>query len=110
LVSGLEPQRGRKRGKELLLGTTNPAKVHIVCAAVESLPIRIVTPDDLDLQIDVPEEGRSTAENAEQKARAYFAAARIPTLSIDGGLQIEGLPAEKQRGAHALCGLGHGPE
>jgi inosine/xanthosine triphosphate pyrophosphatase family protein len=84
--------------KELLLGTTNPAKVHIVRAAVESLPVGIVTPDDLGLQIDVPEEGRSTAENAERKARAYFAAARIPTLAIDGGLYIEGLPAEKQPG------------
>lgn len=84
--------------KELLVGTTNPAKVQIVRASVESLPVRIVTPDDLGLQIDVPEEGRSTAENAETKARAYFAAACMPTLAIDGGLHIEGLPAEKQPG------------
>jgi inosine/xanthosine triphosphate pyrophosphatase family protein len=84
--------------KELLIGTTNPAKVQIVRASVESLPVRIVTPDDLGLQIDVPEEGRSTAENAETKARAFFAAACMPTLAIDGGLYIEGLPAEKQPG------------
>jgi XTP/dITP diphosphohydrolase len=84
--------------KELLLGTTNPAKVHIVRASVEALPIQIVTPDDLGLQVEVEEGGRSTAENAERKARVYFAASRMPTLAIDGGLQIEGLPAEKQPG------------
>ena len=84
--------------KELLLGTTNPAKVHIVRAAVEFLPITIVTPGDLGLHINVPEEGRTTAENAEIKARAYFAAAHMPTLAIDGGLHVEGLPEEKQPG------------
>lgn len=84
--------------KELFLGTTNPAKVHIVRAAVESLPVKIVTPGDLGLQVDVQEDRRSTAENAERKARAYFAEVRMPTLAIDGGLHIEGLPGEKQPG------------
>jgi hypothetical protein len=40
-----------------------------VRSAVEYLPVRIVTPDDLGLQIDMPEDGRSTTENAEKKAR-----------------------------------------
>lgn len=93
--------------KELLLGTTNPAKVHIVRAAVESLPVRIMTPGDLGLHIDVPEEGRTTAENAETKARAYYAATRMPTLAIDGGLHIEGLPAEKQPGVSVRRIYGH---
>ena len=84
--------------KELFVGTTNPAKVHIVRASVESLPVKIVTPDDLGLQVDVQEDGRSTVENAERKARAYFVVVRVPTLAIDGGLHIEGLPAEKQPG------------
>ena len=84
--------------KRLLLGTTNPAKVSIVRAALDPLPVEIVTPADLDITVDVQEDGDSTAENAEKKARAYFAEAGIPTLGIDGGLQIEGLPAEKQPG------------
>jgi XTP/dITP diphosphohydrolase len=94
--------------KELFLGTTNPAKVHIVRAAVQSLPVKIVTPDDLGLQVDVQEDGRSTVENAERKARAYFAVARVPTLAIDGGLHIEGLPAEKQPGVFVKRIYGHG--
>ena len=83
---------------QILLGTTNPAKVHIVRAALESLPIEILTPADVSIQIDVKEDGQSTEENAKKKARAYFAAADMPTLAIDGGLHIEGLSEEKQPG------------
>ena len=81
-----------------MLGTTNPAKVSIVRAALAPLPVEILTPVDLDMRIGVIEDGESTEENAEKKARAYFAAARMPTLAIDGGLHIEGLTGEKQPG------------
>lgn len=93
--------------KELLLGTMNPAKVHIVRAAMESLPVKVVTPDDLGFQVSVKEDGRSTAENAERKARAYFAAVCMPTLAIDGGLHIEGFAAEKQPGVFVRRIYGH---
>ncbi len=85
--------------KQILLGTANPAKVHIVRAALESLPVEILTPADLSIQVDVQEDGQSTAENAERKAKAYFARANMPTLAIDGGLYIDGLPEEEQPGA-----------
>lgn len=84
---------------QILLGTTNPAKVHIVRAALDPLPVEILTPADLGIRVDVKEDGQSTAENAEKKAQAYFARANMPTLSIDGGLYIDGLPAEEQPGA-----------
>jgi len=83
---------------QILLGTANPAKVSIVRAALAPLPVEILTPADLSIRVDVQEGGRSTAENAETKARAYFAAACLPTLAIDGGLHIEGLPEDRQPG------------
>lgn len=42
-----------------------------------------------------------------REARAYFAAVRLPMLAIDGGLHIEGLPAEKQPGAFVRRIYGH---
>jgi 8-oxo-dGTP diphosphatase len=84
--------------KHILLGTTNQAKIRVVQAALKSLPIEILTLDDLNIHIDVREDGQSTEENAEKKARAYFAESRIPTLAIDGGLHIEKLPEQKQPG------------
>ncbi len=84
--------------KPILLGTRNPAKVNVVRAALAPLPVEILTSADLGIHIDVEEDRTSTEENAERKARAYFAAAHMPTLAIDGGLHIEGLPGERQPG------------
>jgi len=74
--------------KQILLGTTNQAKLDIVRTAVEFLPIEVLTLDDLGIDVDVREDGRSTEENAEKKARAYFAEAHIATLATDGGRAV----------------------
>ncbi len=84
--------------KQLLLGTTNQAKVNIIRAALQSLPVELVTLAELNIKITVREDGHSTKENAGKKARAYFAESHIPTLAIDGGLHIHQFPPEKQPG------------
>jgi XTP/dITP diphosphohydrolase len=92
----------------LFLGTANPAKVSIVRAALAPLPVDILMPADLGLRVDVQEGGQSTAENAERKARACFAQARLPALAVDGGLRIPS-PSEGDRRSVQLAerqGLG----
>ncbi len=84
--------------KHMWVGTTNRAKIDIVRAAVQSLPVKVLTPRDLDIDIEITEDRHSTEENAEKKARAYFAEAHMPTLSIDGGLHIEGFAKQRQPG------------
>ncbi len=84
--------------KQLLLGTTNPAKVRILRSALAPLPLEVLGLADLRIAIDVQEDGASPEENAEKKARAYRAASGLPTLALDGGLYIKGLPAESQPG------------
>ena len=74
--------------KQVLLGTKNRAKINIVRAALDPLP-KVLTLDDLNINIQVREDGQSTEENAEKKARAYFAASNIPTLAIDGALRVQ---------------------
>ena len=49
----------------------NPAKVGIIQASLSSLPIKVLTLNDLSLKIEVKEDGLSTEENAEKKVRAY---------------------------------------
>lgn len=83
---------------KVLLGTRNPAKVHIVRAALRPLPIEVLTPSDLGIELDVREDGRTTGENAAKKARAYYAEAGIPTVAIDGGLWVERFPEDGQPG------------
>jgi XTP/dITP diphosphohydrolase len=82
--------------KRILLGTTNPAKVNIVRAALEPLPIKVLTLGDLNINLSVKEDGLTAEENAEAKARAYFSASHVPTLAIDGGLYVEKFPIDKQ--------------
>ena len=84
--------------KQILLGTKNQTKISIVQAALEPLSIEILTLDDLNININVREDGQSTEENAEKKARAYFAESNVPTMAIDGGLRVEQFPEEKQPG------------
>ena len=83
---------------KLLVGTTNAVKVAIVRAAVRTLPIELLTPDDLGIDLQINETGQTTLENATLKAQAYCAQTNLPTLAIDGGLWIEKFPPEKQPG------------
>jgi len=82
--------------KRILLGTKNPAKVNIVRAALGILPIMVLTLGDLNINLPVEEDGQTIEENAQFKARAYFAASQVPTLAIDGGLYVEKFPLDKQ--------------
>lgn len=84
--------------KKLFLGTANPVKVRIVQAAIRSLPVDLLTPDDLHIDLHVVETGQTMQQNAAIKARAYCASVHLPTLAIDGGLWVEKFPAEKQPG------------
>jgi len=84
--------------KRLLLGTTNPAKVDFVRTYLASLPISVLSLRELNIDLDVVEEGGTPEENARIKAQAYFAASRLPTLAIDAGLHIEKFAEEKQPG------------
>jgi hypothetical protein len=69
-----------------------------VRASLASLPVEIVTLRELNIETEIREDGRSTEENAEKKARAYFAESQLPTLAIDGGLRIIKFPDKKQPG------------
>lgn len=84
--------------KQILLGTTNQAKILMIRTALEPLAVNTLTLQDLKITLTVDEDGRSTKENAEKKARAYFDAANIPVLTNDGGLHIEKFPKGQQPG------------
>ena len=84
--------------KRLLLGTTNPAKLNRLHDFLAPLAIDTLSPDDLNINLDIKENGYSPEENARIKAKAYFAAAGLPTLAVDAGLRITKFPPEKQPG------------
>ncbi len=75
----------------LLIATTNPGKIREIMNALDGLPTRLLTLDDV-VSIEAPDEtGRTFAANALIKARAYAYAAGLPTVAEDSGLVIDAL-------------------
>lgn len=86
--------------KQVLFGTSNPAKIEYFRSYVEALPIKVLNPSDLGIKLSVEENGRSPQDNAKLKAMAYYLESMIPTIAIDAGLRIEKFPEEKQPGMY----------
>jgi XTP/dITP diphosphohydrolase len=76
---------------KVLLATTNKGKLKEFQDLLMSLDVEILTPKDLDIELDVDEIGDTYAENAALKAEAYSQLARIPVLADDSGLEVDAL-------------------
>ena len=75
----------------LLLATANPGKQREFIRLLRDLPGRILLPQELGLELDVPEPHPTYAENAAAKASAYSAASGLPALADDSGLEVAAL-------------------
>jgi XTP/dITP diphosphohydrolase len=76
---------------KLLLATTNKGKQREYRLLLEGLPGRIVTPEEIGLELNVPEPYDTYAANATTKAEAYCAASGLLTLADDSGLEVAAL-------------------
>ena len=80
---------------ELLYATNNPGKIIEVFKLLEHNGIKVVSPKDLGIDLDVPETGNTLEENATLKAKSFLEVSngRI-VLSDDTGLEIDSLNGE----------------
>jgi XTP/dITP diphosphohydrolase len=78
----------------LLIATNNKGKLEEVRALLLDLPVELVTPHDLNLELHVTEDGSTYAENAEKKAIAFARASGLISLADDSGLEVEALGGE----------------
>ena len=85
---------------KVLFATTNPAKVGKYKKALEEKGIELITIKDLNLKLDIEENGKDAIENAYIKAKAYYEATGITTIGMDNNLFIEELPDEIQPKTH----------
>ncbi len=86
--------------QQILFGTTNQAKIDHIRIMTTGWSVQILSPQELGLELDVAEDGRTAAENAIKKAEAYAAAANLPAFAIDAALTIERFPPEEQPGVY----------
>ena len=83
-----------------LFATTNKAKIRRYGVGLIKKGLKIVTPNDLNIDIDIDENGNSPIENAIIKATEYNKISNLPTIAMDDGLFFYNVPDEIQPGTH----------
>lgn len=74
---------------QLLIATQNQGKMLEIQALLTGLPVDLIRPDQIGLDLEVEESGQSYAENAARKAIAFSRAAGLLTMADDSGLEVE---------------------
>jgi XTP/dITP diphosphohydrolase len=78
-------------GAPLLIATNNNGKIKELHELLDDLGIKLVTPSQIQLDLDVLEDGRTYAENATKKAIAFAQASGLISVADDSGLEVDAL-------------------
>jgi XTP/dITP diphosphohydrolase len=74
---------------KLLIATNNKGKVKELQDLLKDTGLELVTPADINLNLDVEEDGATYAENATKKAISFAHASRLISLADDSGLEVD---------------------
>lgn len=75
----------------LLVATANSGKQREFRRLLAHLPAELVMPEEIGLELDVPEPHATYAENAAAKALAYCRASGLLTVADDSGIEVAAL-------------------
>jgi XTP/dITP diphosphohydrolase len=76
---------------KLLLATNNKGKLRELRAILSDLPLELISPAEINLDLDVPEDGLTYAENSTRKALGFQRASGLTCLADDSGLEVDAL-------------------
>jgi len=77
--------------KQLLIATNNKGKIKELQELLKETGIELLTPAQINLDLDVVEDGSTYAENASKKAIAFAQASGLLSLADDSGLEVDAL-------------------
>jgi XTP/dITP diphosphohydrolase len=77
--------------KKLLLASGNPGKLREIQALLVDMPVELVLPAQLGLNLEVEENGETYRENASIKAMIFSMVSGLPSLADDSGLEVAAL-------------------
>jgi XTP/dITP diphosphohydrolase len=78
--------------KEIFYATNNPGKIFEVSKHLTPQEIKIISPKDLNINLDVEENGSTLEENAKLKTAAYIELVKnMPIIADDTGVEIDAL-------------------
>ena len=77
--------------KQLLIATNNKGKIKELQDLLQDTGIELLTPAQINLDLDVVEDGQSYAANAAKKAVAFARVSGLISLADDSGLEVDAL-------------------
>ncbi len=86
--------------KEILFATGNKSKAKRFTKGLLANDIKVLTLEDVPINIKVEENGTTAIENALIKARAYAKETNLPVFAMDDTLYLENVPEDKQPGMY----------
>ena len=86
--------------KEILFATSNMSKVNRLYDKLFEKGIVLKSLKDIDVNIEVAENGKTAIENAIIKAKAYYEATKMITIAMDDTMYIDGIPEDKEPGVY----------
>lgn len=86
--------------KKILFATNNQTKAKRFTKNLLKHDIEIVSLLDMNIKLDVEENGKDAIENALIKAKACFKMTKMTTLAMDDNLYLENVPNDKQPGMY----------
>lgn len=89
---------------KLLIATNNKGKIIELQDLLKDTGIELVIPSQINIELDVIENGNTYAENAGKKAIAFAQASNLISLADDSGLEVDALD-----GAPGLYSARYGP-
>ena len=79
---------------KLLLATNNKGKAREYRSLLSGVPFELVTPDEVGINTEVEEVGKSFEENARLKAATLARESQLLSLADDSGLEVDALGGE----------------
>ena len=74
---------------KLFYATKNKFKIEQMEDRIKGLGINLITPYDIDINIEVKEIGKTVLDNALIKAKTYYNLVKLPVIAADSSLYVE---------------------
>lgn len=85
---------------KILFATGNQSKIKRFFKELSDNGIELLSLNDINVNIDIEENGKDAIENAIIKAMAYYKETGMITMAMDDTLYLEGIPDKLQPGTH----------
>ena len=83
---------------KILFATGNETKSKRFTKGLSKYGIEVISLKDLNIDLDVEENGHNAIENASIKAKAYYDATKMITMAMDDTLYLDNVPETEQPG------------